>query len=45
MIPGPNHRLVNDSKVHVALSSCLNGESLFDTTQDIALLLLLQMFG
>ena len=27
MIPGPNHRLVNDSKVHVALSSCLNGES------------------
>lgn len=27
MIPGPNQRLVNNSKVHVALSSCLNGES------------------
>ena len=27
MIPGPNKRLVNNSKVHVALSSCLNGES------------------
>lgn len=27
MIPGPSHRLINDSKAHVALSACLNGES------------------
>ena len=27
MIPGPTERLINGSKVHIALSACLNGEA------------------